>query len=144
MSEAPDESEKTEEPTQKKLDDAKKKGDLPKSQEVTSWFMILSATLFIMIFSGDMGNALAGLLKNFLGNMHEMPMDGRGLTEMLWQLMLTVVAIVALPFLLFWLAGVAGNLVQFPPILTTEPLKPKFSKISPWRGLNVCFQRPVW
>ena len=37
MSDQPDESEKTEEPTQKKLDDAKKKGDLPKSQEVTSW-----------------------------------------------------------------------------------------------------------
>ena len=40
MADEPDESEKTEEPTQKKLDDAKRKGNLPKSQEVTSWFMM--------------------------------------------------------------------------------------------------------
>jgi len=139
MADAPDESEKTEEPTQKKLDDAKKKGDLPKSQEVTSWFMILSATLFIMIFSGDMSAALAGLLKNFLGNMHEFPSDGEGLTAMLSQLIMAVVAIVGLPFMLFWLAGVAGNLVQFPPILTTEPLKPKFSKVSPMAGFKRLF-----
>ncbi len=139
MPDAPDESEKTEEPTQKKLDDAKKKGDLPKSQEVTSWFMIFSATLFIMMFSGDMANALAGLLKNFLGNMHDMPVDGSGLINLAREVMLAVVAIVALPFLLFWLAGVAGNLVQFPPIFTTEPLKPKFSKISPMAGVKRLF-----
>ncbi len=139
MSDQPDESEKTEEPTQKKLDDAKKKGDLPKSQEVTSWFMILAATLFIMIFSGDMAISLTGLLKNFLGNMHEMPLDQTGLIDMIWQLLLAVVAIVAMPFVFFWFAGVAGNLVQFPPIFTTEPLKPKFSKISPMAGVKRLF-----
>ncbi len=139
MSDQPDESEKTEEPTQKKLDDAKKKGDLPKSQEVTSWFMILAATLFIMIFSGSMATALAGLLENFLDNMHSMPMDSTGLISLMRQVMLAVVAIVAMPFLFFWFAGVAGNLVQFPPIFTTEPIKPKFSKVSPMAGVKRLF-----
>ncbi len=139
MADEPEESEKTEEPTQKKLDDAKKKGNIPKSQEVTSWFMILAATLFIMIFSADMARSLAGLLSGFLGNMQDIPMDGRGLLEKLSSLILAVVAIVAMPFLFFWFAGVAGNLVQFPPFITTEPIKPKFSKISPMAGFKRLF-----
>ena len=40
MSDEPDKSAKTEDPSQKKLDDAHKKGDVAKSQEVTNWFMI--------------------------------------------------------------------------------------------------------
>ena len=139
MSDEPDQSEKTEEPTQKKLDDAKKKGNLPKSQEVTSWFMLLAATLFIMIFSSDMARSMAGVLGGFLGNLHDIPMDGTGLLDILSQLTLAVVAIVSVPFIFFWLAGVAGNLVQFPPIFTTEPIKPKFSKISPMAGFKRLF-----
>ena len=139
MADEPDEAEKTEEPSQKKLDDAKKKGDLPKSQEVTSWFMMLAATLVIMIFSADMANSLAGLLGGFLGNLHDIPMDGSDLTEILWQLILAVVAIVGLPFMFFWFAGVAGNIAQYPPIMTVEPMKPKFSKISPMAGFKRLF-----
>jgi len=139
MSDEPDESEKTEEPSQKKLDDAKKKGNIPKSQEVTSWFMLLSATLFIMIFAGDMSLSLAGLLSGFMGNLQDIPMDGASLLEFLKQLMLAVAAIVGLPFLFFWFAGVAGNIAQFPPILTTETIKPKFSKISPLAGVKRLF-----
>jgi flagellar biosynthetic protein FlhB len=139
MADEPDESEKTEEPTQKKLDDAKRKGNLPKSQEVTSWFMILAATLFIMIFSGSMAKSLAGLLSGFMGNIHDIPMDGSGLGKTLWKLILGVSAIIGLPFVLFWLAGVAGNIIQYPPILTIEPVKPKLSKISPMSGFKRLF-----
>ncbi len=139
MAEEPDESEKTEEPSQKKLDDARKKGNIPKSQEITSWFMMLAATLFILILSGSMANSLAGLLGAVMGRLDEIPMDSVGLGGFLWQLVLAVAAIIALPFLLFWLAGVAGNIVQFPPILTTEPIKPKLSKISPKAGFKRLF-----
>ena len=139
MADEPDESEKTEEPSQKKLDDAKKKGNLPKSQEVTSWFMLLAATLFIMIFSADMSKSLTGVLSSFMGNLHDVPMDGRGLADILWQLIIAVVAIIGVPFMFFWFAGVAGNIVQFPPIFTTETIKPKFSKVSPMAGFKRLF-----
>ena len=139
MPDEPDESEKTEEPTQKRLDDAKKKGNIPKSQEVTSWFMMLSATLFIMIFSGDMAISLTVLLQGYLENAHEVPMDGSGLQDNMWQLSLAIVAIVGLPFVLFWIAGITGNLMQHPPIITVEPIKPKFSKVSPLAGFKRLF-----
>ena len=48
--EAPDQESKTEDPSGKKLEDALKKGDVAKSQEVTTWFMLLgSAIVFAML-----------------------------------------------------------------------------------------------
>ena len=125
MSDEPDESEKTEEPSQKKLDDAKKKGNIPKSQEVTSWFMMLSATLFIMIFAGDMSQSLASCSVGFMENLAGYPHGWGGPSGIYHAALLAVAAIVALPFLFFWFAGIAGNIAQFPPILTTETIKPK-------------------
>ena len=40
-------SDKTEDPTQKKLDDALKRGDVAKSQEVNTWFVLAGATLVL-------------------------------------------------------------------------------------------------
>ena len=48
-------SEKTEDPTQKRLDEALQRGDVVKSQEVNTWFIIAGAALVLMAFSGGMG-----------------------------------------------------------------------------------------
>ena len=46
--EAPEESSKTEDPSQKKLEDAHKKGDVAKSQEVTTWFALVGSALMLL------------------------------------------------------------------------------------------------
>ena len=45
---------KSEDPTQKRLDEALERGDVVKSQEVNTWFVIAGATLVLMAFSGSM------------------------------------------------------------------------------------------
>ena len=45
MAEDRDHSERTEDPTQKHLDEALKRGDVAKSQEVNTWFVIAASTL---------------------------------------------------------------------------------------------------
>ena len=49
-----DDQERSEDPTQKRLDDALQRGDVVKSQEVSTWFIIAGATLVLMTFSGAM------------------------------------------------------------------------------------------
>lgn len=139
MADEAEDSEKTEEPSQKRLDDARRKGNIAKSQEVTSWFMMLAATLFVMMFAGDMANSLATLLASFLANAGEIPSDAGGINNALWVLLGGVAGVVALPLLLFFFAGIGGNLVQHAPLLTTEPIKPQFSKISPLAGAKRLF-----
>ena len=52
-------SEKTEDPTQKRLDEALERGDVAKSQEVNTWFVIAGAALMLSTFSGSIGGGLA-------------------------------------------------------------------------------------
>lgn len=139
MAEDDDDSEKTEEPSQKRLDDARKKGNIAKSQEVTSWFMMLAATLFVMMFAGDMATSLAGLLASYLANAGDLPADGAAIDQSLWRLLASVAGVVLLPLLLFFFAGIGGNLIQHPPLLTTEPMKPSLSKVSPAAGFKRLF-----
>lgn len=139
MAEDTEQHEKTEEPTQKKLDDALKKGDVAKSQEVTSWFIMLSATLMILLFAGDMASTLTTKLKTFVGQAHDLPADGAGLVELMRVLGLTLLGILAIPVAMSVIAGVSGNMIQHRLVFSTEPIKPKLSKISPLSGFKRLF-----
>lgn len=139
MADEPEQHEKTEEPSQKKLEDARKKGDVAKSQEVTSWFLMTGATLVFMVFAGDAAKSLSGSLQVFLGQAHDLPVDGRSLRHLAFLTGAAVLAAIGLPLLVMWLAGIAGNLVQHTPLLSLDPLKPKLSKISPLSGFKRLF-----
>jgi flagellar biosynthetic protein FlhB len=125
-----DDAEKTEEPTQKRLDDAHAKGDVPKSQEVNTWFVIFGATLIVLIFSGDLARSLGSAVTAFLERPHSMAMDGENVRLLSSELGMAVLAAVAMPFLMLMLFALIGNLVQHRPTLTTEQIKPKLSKVS--------------
>lgn len=141
MADQPEQHEKTEEPTQKKLEDAHKKGDVAKSQEVNSWFLMLAATLVLMVFAKDMSSALAGKLKVIMSQAHELPVSGEGLRTNLMTLYMAVLGALGIPFLLFMFAGLAGNLVQHRPLFSWEPVTPKLSKVSPLSGFKRLFSK---
>ncbi len=58
MAEQSEENEKSEDPTQKRLDEALERGDVAKSQEVSTWFVLAGATLVLMVFAGPMSSNL--------------------------------------------------------------------------------------
>lgn len=136
---AEEENERTEDPTQKKLDEAHKRGDVVKSQEVNTWFVIAGATLILMSFSGSMGAGLQATLRGVVANAHAIPADGRGLVTLTRALGFEVLAAVAVPVLLLALAALAGNLIQHRLVWSSEGLTPKFSKISPMAGAKRLF-----
>ena len=136
MAEQSEQHEKTEEPTQKKLEDSRKKGDVVKSQEVNSWFMILAATLIFTLFAGDVASSLSRLLRSFLERAHDFQITGRSLQVIFSLLSGEVLAILTLPLIVLVVAGIAGNVVQHPLIFSIEPIKPKFSKVSPLAGMK--------
>lgn len=141
MADQPEQHEKTEDPTHKKLEDAHRKGDVAKSQEVNTWFLMIAATLVLMMFAKDMSASLAGKLKVILSQAHEMPVTGQGLRANLESLYIAVLGALAIPFILFVVAGLAGNLVQHRPLFSWEPVTPKLSKISPLAGFKRLFSK---
>ncbi|HAP47848.1 MAG TPA: flagellar biosynthesis protein FlhB, partial [Afipia sp.] len=134
-----DKESKTQDPTQKRLDDALEKGDVAKSQEVNTWFVIAASTLLLSSFSGSISKGIEVPMRNLLMNMHQIRVDGPGLLSLLSQIELMLIGVLGVPLLLLLIAGVGSNLIQHRLVFSTEPLSPKFSKISPMAGFQRLF-----
>lgn len=141
MAEEQDQSEKTEDPSQRRLDEAIRRGDVVKSQEVNTWFVIGAATLALLAFSGSTGGALSATMRGLLAEAYAFPVDGYALAGLLRRVIWEVLGAVAIPFLLLALAALGGNLIQHRLVWSTESLMPKLSKISPGAGVKRLFSK---
>ena len=133
------ENEKTEDPTQKRLEDAHAKGDVAKSQEVNTWFVIAGATLVLSAFSGSMGGGILMPLRNLVANSWMIRTDGQSLLSLVQNLEVALIAAIGVPLLMLMLAAIAGNMMQHRLVWSVESLKPKFSKVSPGAGFKRVF-----
>src|ERR1700744_3029385 len=138
MADEDDSSDKTEDPTQKRLDEALERGDVAKSQEVNTWFMIAGATLVLSSFSGSIGS-LQMPLRNLLANAWMFHTDGPSLLDLGRQLEYVVIAALGVPFLMLIISAIAGNMLQHRLVWSGESLKPSLKKISPASGLKRIF-----
>src|SRR5207244_950311 len=118
-----DDTERSEDPTQKRLDEALERGDVVKSQEVNTWFIIAGATLILLAFSGPMGSGLTTTLRGVIANSYALRVDGRGFLALVEKLGFEIIAATALPLLLLMLAAIIGNLIQHRLVWSAEPLK---------------------
>jgi flagellar biosynthesis protein FlhB len=138
MADENDSSDKTQDPTQKRLDDAHDRGDVAKSQEVNTWFMIAGGTLVMSTFSGS----IAGIefpLRNLIANSWMFHADGPSLLALAKSLEYMLIAALGVPFLMLAIAAFAGNMVQHRLVWSGESLKPSFSKVSPASGAKRIF-----
>lgn len=136
MADTEDQDQKTELPTQRKLDKALEQGDVVKSQEIVSFFILGAATLAFMIGSGFIGRDLTAKLRGVLANLHLIAVDGAGLQALGWHVAAAMLTALALPFLFGIIAAVAGNMLQHRPVWSFEALMPKPSRLSPMQGLK--------
>ncbi len=133
---ADENEDKTEDPTQKRLDEALDRGDVAKSQEVNTWFVIAGGTLVMSTFSGSIGGGILMPMRNLIANSWMIHADGAGLLALGNSLGYAVLAAIGVPLLMLMIAAVAGNMIQHRLVWSGESLKPKFSKISPGAGLK--------
>lgn len=139
MAEDNDPESQTEDPTQKRLDDALERGDVAKSQEINTWFMMAGGTLVVSTFSGSVGSGLLTPMRNLLANSWMIKTDGEALLALMQQIEFVVLAAVGVPLLMLMLAAIAGNMLQHRLVWSAESLKPKFNKISPGAGFKRIF-----
>src|SRR3977135_3429590 len=143
MADENDAAEKTEDPAQKRLDDAHDRGDVAKSQEVNTWFMIAGATLVLSTFSGSIGGGILTPMRNLIANSWMIHADGPGLLALAQSLEYALIVALGVPLLMLALAAIAGNMMQHRLVWSGESLKPKFNKISPAAGAKRVFGKQV-
>jgi flagellar biosynthetic protein FlhB len=132
--------ERTELPTGRRLSEARNRGQVAKSQDLTSAIDLLGGVLLIVLFGGAAIAGMAALLRRVLeGQVPGNPLNSASLDALLmWALVegakLAGPALVAM-------MGVAllGNIVQVGWLLSTEPLTPKLERLNPWAGLKKLF-----
>ncbi|MGA7807033.1 flagellar biosynthesis protein FlhB [Bradyrhizobium sp.] len=139
MADEGDTSDKTQDPTQKRLDEALERGDVVKSQEINTWFVIAGATLVMSTFSGSIGSGIVEPMRNLIAKSWMIRTDGPDLIALARSLEYVVVAAVGMPILFLAIAAIAGNMVQHRLVWSAESLKPSLSKLSPASGAKRIF-----
>ena len=137
--------EKTEEPTAKKLQDARKEGQVAKSKEVTSAFELLTFFILLYLWVESMGIFFTGNMYDVYSKIPECIklyddyVQEKTFQTLFTQSMLRVVMIMA-PFLLVgFLVAFVTNVIQVKWKPTTKPLQPKFNKLNPVNGFKRFF-----
>lgn len=137
--------EKTEEPTSKKLSDARKEGQVAKSKEITNAFEMLAAFLMLRFLAQYMGTSFVGNMRNLYTRIPEFANLYEGhirvhLFRSVFIDSLTRILLIVLPFLLVgFVVAFITNLLQVKWKVTTKPLKPKFNKLNPVSGFKRFF-----
>ncbi|MGA2891453.1 MAG: flagellar biosynthesis protein FlhB [Xanthobacteraceae bacterium] len=135
MADEPDQTDQTEDPTPRRLEEAINRGDVVKSTEVSTWFMIAGGTLTLMVFAVPMAESLQATLRGLLAYSAQIPADGPALGGLVRMIAVRVLAALGIPFLILTLAALAGNAIQHRILFSVEPLMPKVSRISPAAGI---------
>jgi len=112
---APEQSSKTEDPSQKRIEDARQRGDVVKSQEVNNWFMIAGSALLFALMAVPMVSGLGENLKVLMANADGFHIGGPALGFFFMKLAGSILMAALLPSIILAGFAVAGNLVQHRP-----------------------------
>lgn len=134
-----DSGEKTEDATPKKKSDAKKKGQVAKSKELSSTITLLTTTFLLITLGSYLLDTLKGTLSVFLNNYLTLSVNEYTFRSLL--LLSTVkFGLLVLPIMVpIMIMGVVASLMQSGFILTGEPLKPDLKKLSIISGFKKIF-----
>ena len=136
--------EKTEEPTAKKLEDARKKGQVMRSTEVVTAATLLVFFLMLKIFAGFIGNRFMASFHQTIGFISDYTREPFTLNTArmiirgsFWDIIVTAFPIMIVGFVV----TVVAIVFQVKWKVTAEPLKPKFDKFNPITGMKRLFSK---
>ncbi len=131
--------ERTEQATPKRREEARKKGQVPKSRELSSVAVLLSGLFTLYWGSSFFMSRMDRMLAYYLEHLYNHTITLTSMRSM-GLLGLTQLATIMAPlFLVITVVSILSNFLQVGPLLTLEPLIPQFSRISPLQGIKRLF-----
>lgn len=139
MAENFDGQEKTEQPTAKRLDDAKQKGQVARSRELNSMAITLSGVVALFLMGGSLGDDLKRIMGSNFSLRREEIFDLNSLFLHLGDAVREAFLGLAPFFLLMLAVAIASSIALGGFAINSEALSPDFTKLSPLRGLRRTF-----
>ncbi|HWT51711.1 MAG TPA: flagellar biosynthesis protein FlhB, partial [Caulobacter sp.] len=139
MADDTDPESKTEEPSAKKLSDARAKGDVVKSQDIPQLASLAGAVSVILIAGSWLTRDLMAALYPFIAHAGTIDLSSGGAMVVMKQATMAALPPLVLVMVVGAVLGVIGNVAQTGFMLTPEKLKPDFAKLNPLSGLGRLF-----
>lgn len=134
-----DPEQKTEDPSHKRLEDARKRGQLVTSREVSSFFLLLLMAAMVTSMLPHVMRKMRGILSPFIDQPDLMLADANGLGHVLRHMLGQVALVILIPLIAAMAVAYGASFLQHGNIFTLDPLKPKLERISPLAGWKRLF-----
>lgn len=133
-----DRDQRTEAPTPKRLQDARERGEVPRSRELTGAAVMLAGSAALLLLGGDMAGRLGALMRGAL-SAQVLGHDAPGPAELLGQALLDT-GIALAPFLgAVTLAAIAAPALLGGWVVSGKALAPSAARLNPMAGLGRMF-----
>ncbi|WP_426358495.1 flagellar biosynthesis protein FlhB [Pseudocolwellia sp. HL-MZ19] len=134
-----DSGEKTEEPTAKKLDDAKKKGQIARSKDLGTMFVLVGSAVALMVVGSALVESLSHIMKRLFTLSREESLDMNALFGVLQGTLTDIIAPLMWIFVIIVFAAFVGNTMLGGISFSAEAMAPKASRLSPIEGFKRMF-----
>ena len=139
MSDSNDAASRTEEPTPRKLQQARERGEVVKTPDVAQLASLAAAATVIALGGGLMSRHLMAALTPFLAEPETMSFGNDGGMSIMKAAVMAAAPVMGAVLLAACAAGVAGNVIQTGLMFTPERLAMDLSKLSPMAGFKRVF-----
>lgn len=138
---ADDRGERTEQPSGKRLGEARERGQVPKTAEAAPAVAVLAAAAFLTWSGAGWVGSFGALLPMTLGTLPADPWTSAEAEQFGRRMLKMFVALAGPPVLTFALCKVAVNLLQVGFVVSLHPLSPRWEKLNPFAGLRALLGR---
>ena len=139
MAESESGAEKSEDPTEKRKQDSRKKGEIARSRELNTLAVVLAGTGGLLMFGGALGQRIMQVMHKNFSLPRELLLDERYMAiSLLQSAQMAGDALVPLFFMLL-MAAIIGPVSLGGWLFSMEALAPKFSRMNPLSGLKRMF-----
>ncbi|MDD2325940.1 MAG: flagellar biosynthesis protein FlhB [Alphaproteobacteria bacterium] len=134
-----EQDQKTEDPSAKRLTEARDEGNVSVSRELSSWFMLIGILIVLAWTAPSLANQMRIAFRVFLEKPEQISIEGGGLQDAFLGIAEVTVFPAILTFGILWIMSILGTMIQTGFFVNTASLKLDIMKLSPMRGLKKLF-----
>jgi flagellar biosynthesis protein FliR/FlhB len=133
--------EKTEQPTHHKLSEARKKGQVAKSNDAVAAVLFVASFMYLSFMGKSIFNTMAEDLRFNVENFVNMEITIDNIQHVFASALVMPIKVLTPLFIIVAVAGIAGNLLQTGWLISTESINPKLNKLNPIEGAKKLFSQ---
>ena len=134
-----DDSQKTEDPSDRKLSKARDEGQVAQSQEIKSWAMLIGGAGLLLFMAPGLAHDVTLTGRRFIASADSIPMDFGHLHRLFGQVAMQMAITMAPVFGMFMVLAIASNMGQVGLLWSVKKVEPKPDKLNPISGFKKIF-----